>query len=210
MDFTDLFAGHLLVFTVPILLSIIIWSFALLGFLEMQMLDIDLDHDVHLDSGGLPGWMDVFHTLGVGMVPLSLLVTVFLFAFGWAGLSVKLFLETDPGTTLLYGIPLGIGVGLVAAAGGARLLRPVFKEYGKAHDANTFVGKVASLTSTKLNPHFGTANLKLESGVVIKLSVRTDMEVTEVKPGQKLLLLEYREAQNVYIVEPFDPDSPIS
>ncbi|MDX2062828.1 MAG: hypothetical protein SFY70_07190 [Bacteroidia bacterium] len=203
MDFSELFTGGLLVFTVPLLLALLVWLFALVGFFEFSLLDLDLDHDV--DTGGLPGWMDVFQALGLGMVPLSLLITVLFFGFGLSGIAATALL----GVSLGIAIALALVVGLVLTAGGARVLRPLFTEYGKAQNAHSLVGQVARLTSTQLTPTFGTATLALRSGEVLQLSVRSESgPVDGLRPGHQLLLLEYREAQNVYLVEPFEPNSP--
>ena len=216
MEFiTALFEGPLLLFTIPMLIAVLFWLTAMLGLLDFESLDFDIDTDVDVDidvdldvdaDADVAGGGGFLHLLGLGMVPFSLIFTMVLFFFGWTGIALHAMLGTTLGWTglelnLLFA-PLALVAAVAVAAGAARLLRPLFREYGKAHTARELVGKVASLNSSTASATFGSAIVKVD-GDRIEIAARCDPEDGEPQYGDRVLIIDYDAKKNIYQIAPY-------
>jgi hypothetical protein len=198
-----------LLYSFAMLLSIATWGLTSLGLFggeAKEILSID-DGSIDIPEGG--NWFEgIADTLGIGMVPTSILVTIFLFFLGLSGivLNENLLALTTSGGFGYYAL-LGINFlganigGLGATAILNRPLRYLFKDYGKASSANSLVGKVAKVSSGKVNQLSGQALLELEDGNKIEVAVRTTEDNASISHGQQILLLEFDKEKNIYWVE---------
>lgn len=220
MEFvTALFRSPLLVFTIPMLVAVLFWLTAVIGLLDFKAFDLhlDVDHDADFDvdldadldahapfaGGGL------LHLLGLGMIPFSLMLTLVLFFFGWTGIALHGLLgETlgwsGLGLNLLF-VPASLVVALAVAAGAARGLRPLFREYGQAPSAADLVGKVGSLNSSTVSPTFGSALVILD-GDRIEIAARCDPEDNRLHYGDRVLIIDYDPQKNIYQIAPYEDD----
>ena len=226
MEFlTALFEGPLLLFTIPMLVAVLFWLTAMLGLLDFESLDIDLDLDADVDADidvdvdvdadvdadvdGATGGGGFLHLLGLGMIPFSLIFTMVLFFFGWTGIALHSFFSTALGWSglqlnLLFA-PVSLAVAMTGVAGAARLLRPLFREYGKPPTARDLIGKVASLNSSTASATFGSAIVKVE-GDPIEIAARCDPEDGEPRYGDRVLIIDYDAQKNIYQIAPYDED----
>jgi len=217
MEFVSaLFQGPLLVFTIPMLIAVLFWLLPILGLFDFDALDLDvdatadLDVDADLDAhADLHGGTGLLQLLGLGMIPLSLTLTLLLFAFGWTGIALHGFLGpslgwSSLGLNLLF-VPLALFAALFAAAGGARLLRPLFREYEAPTTAFDLVGKIASLNSSTVSPTFGSAVVKVE-GDRIEIAARCTPEANRLRYGDRVLIIDYDPANNIYQIAPYEDD----
>lgn len=234
MDWSLLFEASLLVFTIPMFVAVVVGALGLVGLFDVEALDLDLDLDADADvdvdvgadvgadvdgdvdvdadaDGGGSGWMQF---LGFGAIPLSLFLVIVCFSFGWIGLLlVSLFGSTVAGvvgagmaTSLMLAAPALVGA-LALAAPTARLLAPLFRDYGRADRADTLVGSIAVLSTTRVTPSFGSATVTLPDRGPVEVSVRTtNASGDDLGYGDEVVIFDYDAEHNLYYVAPVDAE----
>lgn len=221
-----LFESHRLVFTVPLLFSLALGSLSIFGLFDLEALDLDLgvgaDADLDLDVGAdveadvdpdVEAGGGVLEALGLGMIPFSLLLILLSFSFGWLGLALEFVLAAPVsawvgggwGLSLVLTPPALAGA-LVVTAPLARLLHPLFKDYGRARSEHDLVGRPATLTSGSVSPTFGEASVRLDRGIPVDVSVRTPDADHDLEHGDTVLLFDYDPDARVYFVAPYSDD----
>lgn len=206
MEFIEmLFEPAVLLFTAPVLVALAFWLLTVVGLLDLDLLDADVDVEADVDAGaaggGLPG------AIGLGLVPVSLLLTLLLFFFGWTGIVLHGTLgEVLTGLgwagwvqNLLF-VPVALGAGTACVAGAARLLHPFFQDYGRVQGAYEVIGKIAVVKSGTVTPGFGAATVRTDSGPV-EIAARTDAGAAELRYGEQALVVDYDADANTYLVE---------
>ena len=229
--FAALFEAHRLVFTIPLLFALFLGSLSILGLFDFEALDLDLDVggepdidvdiDADLDADLNPdvdpdveaGGGGILQLLGLGMIPFSLLLILLCFSFGWLGLAIEYAL---PKSTLswigkgwaLTGFvsPLALLGALLVTSPLARLLHPLFKDYGRAKDVHDLLGKQATLTTGSVSPTFGAASVRLEHGQTIDISVRTPNEENDLGYGDAVVIFDYNTENDLYYVAPLSDE----
>jgi hypothetical protein len=191
-----------------IIISILIWLVTSLGLFHTDT-SADVSHDLSTDLHTDGFFHGIGEILGFGMVPTSVMLTLIMFVQGVVGISLNewslalLTLEGFARYALLGGnFVISLFIGLAAAAVISRPLRYVFKDYGTATKADAVIGKVAQVSSGKVNATYGQATLKLDDGNTIEIAVRT--AENQLEYGQKLLILDFDKEKNVYLVEGYE------
>jgi len=222
MNVTALFEPALLIFTIPLLLAFAFSGLALLGLFDVDGfdLDLDLDADVDLDADADVSGGGGLQALGLGMIPLSLFLVVFCFSFGWIGLLLVNLLGSvvssmvGPGlaTSLVLAIPAA-GAAVLITAPTARLLQPLFRDYGIAAGANELVDTVGVLSTQRVTPTFGSATVRMKGRGRVEVSVRAAEHDNglDLDYGDRVLLYDYDPERNFYYVAPLndnDLDGP--
>ena len=238
----SLFEPARVLFTIPLGIALLFGLLALIGLVDFDALDFDLDLDLDLDAdvvdldldldadldaggdvggdvsgafdgeAGAPG-TSVLAFFGLGLIPLSLFITIWCVAFGWTGLALVEWL--GPTVAALVGsgwatglalAPVAFALAVAVTAPAARLLRPLFDDYGRAKGARELVGKVAVLSSGRLTPSFGRASVTLPSGGRADVAVRLDEHDADAAGtlayGDDVLLYDYDAEQGVYLAAP--------
>lgn len=209
-------------------LVLLYWLTVLLGFLDLDFLDLDLDADPggSLDGaaegalegageggvgdadaeapGGLAG---LIHALGLAGVPLTVsgsLVTLVSWVASY--LAMEGLAALVPG--LASSLPVQLGVGLVALAAGVfvasrtvRPLRPLFATQ-QAVRRSQFVGQLCTVTTLRVTEDFGQA--EIEDGGAGQLAQVRCREANELTRGAKALIFDYDPDDEVYHVVPAD------
>lgn len=214
--FQEFFSTELLVFSIPLCFSLLIWMISILGLINFEAfdvevdldtdvsieadmdVDVDADSDIDVEGGSFLGKTLTF--LGVGKVPLSLLLTMFFFFFGSIGISLKLF-TGEWMTSAMAGL-LSFPIGITLTSLLSRPLSPFFKDHGETESAASFTGKVAVLKSGRMDKSFGQAVIKT-NGVPLDVSVRSYENDLELNAGDSVLLIEYDTEKGVYYAEPY-------
>jgi hypothetical protein len=230
--FSGLFESHRLLFTIPLLFALFLGSLSVLGLFDLEAVDLDLGFDTDVDLGvdaDLDADLDadvdpdveaggggVLQLLGLGMIPFSLLLIVLCFSFGWLGLLLE-FLLLKPvsswvgvgwGLTLSVA-PLALIGALLVTAPTARMLHPLFKDYGRAKDVHHLLGKRATLTSGSVSTTFGSASAQLDHGQPVDISVRTTEDENDLGYGDNVLIFDYDAENDLYYVAPLSEDEEI-
>ena len=183
--------------------AILYWLVAAMGIVDVDLLDIEVDSSLENHSMHPEGLAGLLLKLGLNGVPVTLILTL-LFFFSWM---LCYFVELF----LLRFLPLGIlryplGLLVVAAALIAvvpvvgmliRPLRPLFLKL-EATTSKSVLGQIAVVRSGRVTLTQGEATLE-DGGAGLILRVRAE-EAHGFKRGDRVVLLEYLEAEHAYRV----------
>lgn len=203
--FTNIFSYPTLFFTVLLIIVQIYWLFAILGMLEIDILDIG--PDLAEDAGdGLQGLGGLMVMLGLSGVPVTVVVSLLVLS-GWlyTFLAVELFFFwTLDGW---WNVLAGTGVLLVTTALSipttALLSRPLRGLFAKAYSTSpqkVLIGQTCVVRSGTVNETFGEVTAVVD-GASLLLKVRADAS-KQIKRGDRVVLLEYQAPTNTYWVIP--------
>ncbi|PYC36200.1 OB-fold-containig protein [Pseudomonas protegens] len=189
-------------FSFMLCLAVIYWAVVAMGMLEVDLLDFEADsllEGAHATEG-LAGLLIKFKLNGV---PVTLVLTLLMF-FSW---SLTYFAELYVLSHLPLGwlrYPLGLLLAVVAlflaapiSAAICRPLRPLFHKM-EATSSQSVLGQTAVVRSGRVTLEHGEAVLE-NGGAGLILRVRAD-EARAFKRGDRVVLLEYLEAQHAYRV----------
>lgn len=188
-------------FSFLLCLAILYWLIAALGILEVDMLDGDFAADGEgLELAGLAG---LLLKLGLGGVPVTLVLTLLVFFAWFASYFIELLLLRHlPLGWLRY--PFGLAVAALALLPAVpltgMLCRPLRRLFRKveAPCARSVLGQVARVRSGTVTPQFGEADLD-DQGAGLILRIRAD-ESAGFRRGDRVVLLQYLEAEHAYRV----------
>ncbi|WP_285962361.1 hypothetical protein [Pseudomonas tohonis] len=185
-------------FSFLLCLAIVYWAIVALGLVEVDLLDVEADSLLAGD-----GVAALLSKLKLNGVPVTLVLSL-LFAGSWflSYFAELLVLSHLPLGLLRY--PLGLVVAVVAlglslpvAALICSPLRPLFHK-AEAATSKSVLGQTAMVRSGRVTLEHGEAVLE-DGGAGLILKVRAD-EALGLKRGDRVVLLEYLEAQHAYRV----------
>ncbi|SEI89921.1 hypothetical protein SAMN05216201_10340 [Pseudomonas linyingensis] len=181
--------------------AILYWLVAALGILEVDVLDGDFAPDG--EGPELEGLAGLLLKLGLGGVPVTLVLTLLVFFAWFASYFIELLLLRHlPLGWLRY--PLGVAVAALALLPAvpltAALCRPLRRLFRKveAPSARSLLGQVARVRSGTVTAQFGEADLD-DQGAGLILRVRADA-AQGFKRGDRVVLLQYLEGEHAYRV----------
>ena len=163
-------------------------------------LDGDIDGDLDLDSdGGLAGALD---WLGVGKLPLSILLTLWAAGFGLSGLAIQEFALSATGARLPMLLPSLLALGLsfpILKISGA-ILRPIIpRDETEAVTTQSLLGSEGEIVvGTARRGRPAQARVRDKWGNAHYVQVEPDSDVDEFAAGAKVLLL--KRTDNVFRV----------
>lgn len=192
------------VFTFGLAVSMLYWMIAVLGMIEIDVLDVPDTDGMDSDTGtaaSLLTW------LGLNGVPVTVAITLLSF-FGWiiCYFAVHFLMPFATGTLLRYGLGLVVLAGslyasVVITSLAIRPLRTLFKK-AQRHVEKHVLGQTAVVRTSRVTETFGEATLE-DGGAGLILKVRAS-GATEMKTGDRVVLLEYDKSTNTYRVIPED------
>lgn len=199
-------------FTFFLLLTVLYWLVAVLGFIEIDVLDFDIPEadgalDGALDAGDGMTNADALAglalKLGLYGVPVTIIVS-FLSLIGWivCYYICHFLLDWLPTGLLRYaaGIPILLGslwVAVMVTAVIIKPLRPLFKK-AEQHTPKRILGQTVIVRTSRVDSEFGEAELD-DGGAGLILRVRADKDQTFTR-GDRVVLLQHLEPENVYRV----------
>lgn len=196
-------------FTFFLAVTVLYWLVAVLGLVDIEILDFDLPTDggldINADSGVetpdvLAGLMLKF---GLQGVPVTIIIS-FISLFGWllCYYAVHFLLSwLSPGLLrFIAGIPLLVAVLYVSVMMTSVIIRPLRPLFKKAQQQTVkhVLGQVAIVRSSRVDEKFGEAVME-DGGAGLILKVRAGEETSFTK-GDRVVLLEYQAEQNTYRV----------
>lgn len=196
-------------FTFFLLLVVLYWLVAVLGLIEIDVLDFDIPEadgmDINSDTGlsnanVLAGLMLRFGLYGV---PVTIILS-FIALFGWfvCYYAVHFLMGIVPEGlfSFLAGIPILVGslyVSVMITAVLIKPLRPLFKKASQ-ETVKRVLGQTAIVKTSRVDSKFGEAILE-DGGAGLLLKVRTIGDTTFSK-GDRVVLLEHDKEKNTYRV----------
>ncbi|MFS1288643.1 hypothetical protein ACLRDI_13070 [Pseudomonas piscis] len=189
-------------FSFMLCLAVIYWAVVAMGLLEVDLLDFEADSllDGAHSAEGLAGLLIKFKLNGV---PVTLVLTLLMFFSWFLTYFTELYIFSQlPLGWLRY--PLGLLLAVLALFLAAPLsaaicapLRPLFHKM-EANSSKSVLGQTAVVRSGRVTLEHGEAVLE-DGGAGLILRVRAD-EARAFKRGDRVVLLEYLEAQHAYRV----------
>ena len=191
------------IFTFVLAICVLYWLFAVLGVVDIDVLDIDADFDLGNEATSVNALAGIMLKFGLNGIPVTIILT-FLSLFGWlASYYIMHFLSPFiPAGMLHYSFGLLVlfvafwfSVFLTAII--IVLLRPLFQKV-EQQTIKRVLGKTAVVRTSKVTDSFGEAFLD-DGGAGLILKVRSSKDKSFVK-GDKVVLVEYLENENIYKV----------
>lgn len=196
------------VFTFLLALAVLYWLVAVLGWVDIDILDLDLpDGDAELDINSNHSTADALAglLLRFGLVGVPLTVIVSLIAlFGWliSYYCVHFLFGMIPDGLLrwLAGVPVLLVSLYLAVLITAQVIKPLrsFFQATEQHTEKKVLGQAAIVRTARVDEHFGEAMLADGgAGLILKVRSRPDSQFAR---GDRVVLLEYLAEQNAYQV----------
>lgn len=192
------------VYTVMLGVLVVYWLVAALGLVDIEMIDGWLDADMELadavDGNGFAGVMAKFGLTGL---PLMIVLTVLALA-AWviSYYTESLLLRHLPGGVVgwLAGTASMVASLILAMPVAGLLLRPVRLLYARLRPEppRSLLGMAGVVRSPVVDATCGIAGVE-DGGAGLVLQVRTEA-AGGFKRGDRIVLIEYLEADNVYRV----------
>lgn len=178
-----------LIFFVPLVLFLLLASLQALGLAFEH--DIGPNHDHH---GGFDGFLE---SVGLGGTPLAFIIMPLCFIFGLTGL---LYQTLEVGFTGSLLLALASGV-FVAWLIGRAVRRFIPTNKPSASTKKDLLGLSGKVHAGELNHSIGEISVKDAFGNTLYFSARLNAdEKRPLKAGEEVVLLEYDEEQNHYVV----------
>lgn len=177
-----------LIFTILLMISVLYWLVAMLGFFDVEMADVD--GSAALDAEGVLDLSGLLATLGLHGVPLPLSITL-LSLFSWlASYSLEL-LAIKLGVPGLLRSWIGVGVLVVSIVAGYLLavavagwLRPLFSRLHQLPKEFCLVELTGVVTGIAKDRHRGRARVS-RNGVDLTVNIKAEVPLEH---GMKVLL----------------------
>ncbi len=206
-----------IVYTFLVAIIVIYWLLAMIGTVDIDMLDVDFDLDADVDmdvnagnglgadvdAEGLSGVTGFMVKWGLTGVPVTVVISV-LVASAWlicylgmslayALISWKILLFISAGFWLIFSAVLAVPV----TGWFIKPMKKFFVSYTAA-EKSSFVGKTCQVKTGKVTLNFGQAELE-DGGAGMLFDVRAD-EAYGIKKGDWVIIVEYDEEDGSYLV----------
>ena len=204
-----IFSFPTLVYTILLGVMVFLWLLTLLGMLDIDALDFDLDFDgeaeidMNLDNPTAEGLAGFLVAWGLTGVPLTITLTLFSLT-GWFisyfvvyflfGLIPDGFLEYLAGAVVL------IGSFFVSLPVTAMLIKPLKPLFDKAQTVTRkyVLGQVGVVRTSRVTDTFGEVSFD-DGGAGLLLKARAATP-NNLKKGDRVALIEYDKASGAYLV----------
>ncbi|MFZ6178734.1 hypothetical protein [Nannocystis pusilla] len=159
---------------------------------------------------GAAGGLSLLAAIGFGKAPATVVISM-LVLFAWALSTFATLMLRDYGVAAI-GVHVGIAFGAVVVAGMltgliAGALGNAFKRH-RPIGRGELVGKLATITTGRVDERFGQANLH-EDGANLIVDVRCATPNALVR-HTRVVLVSYDAAAHYYMVEPFESKDSIA
>lgn len=194
-----------LVLTVLAVFILVYWITVIIGVVDIDVFDIELDFDADAEVDGVAvTWLNsALAFFNLGQVPIMVFLT-FLIIPAWAlSLIVNDFFGNS---SFLFGTITLAGVLFISLFIAKILTMPFVKVFGKlgkeGQEDEVLIGKICTVTISARFDKTGQALVETNGAPHI-LNIRTPKGVEMQKKDQGLVL-EYLKDKNVYLIEPFN------
>ncbi|RBP51013.1 DUF1449 family protein [Arenicella xantha] len=194
------------IYTILLIICAIYWLVAVMGLVEIDILDFDLDGDIDAaDSTSLQeGIAGILHRIGLAGVPLTVVLTI-IACIGWLLCYYTTYFIRPllPDVTLIR-LALGLVTFVVATyitvLTTAQILKPIRSLFQRLdYDETKYIlGQTVVVRSSIVNRDRGEAELN-DGGAGLLLNVRATGDEQFTK-GQEVVVIEQLEDQNLFRV----------
>ncbi|MCU7837053.1 MAG: DUF1449 domain-containing protein [gamma proteobacterium symbiont of Taylorina sp.] len=197
------------VFTLILIVCLLYWLVAILGFVDIDFLDMDIgahDHtdiDMQHDLTSVDVLAGLLLRFGLYGIPITIIIS-FIALFGWffCYYIVHYLFGFIPDGLLhfLAGFPvlfIAFYIAILITAQLIKPLRPLFKK-AEQETLKKILGQTVIVRTSRVDKEFGEAIFE-DGGAGLVLKVRSSGDET-FKKGDVIVLLEYIEENNTYRV----------
>jgi uncharacterized membrane protein (DUF106 family) len=217
------FAPANLFLTIFLLLILFYWLTVVLGALDMNAIDIDIDTDIDIDanvdidadadvnhdvshSGGSGIFLGVLRFFNLGQVPFMVIFSVLILSM-WA---ISVYLNSpnsfiNPQMSATWAVILFLPnfiVSMFVTKFVTMPLVPLFRALDSSKQALEMRGQIATLTTPATNNSIGQAKLTV-NGSTVTVSVRT-IDDQPIERGATVIVIEEIKEERVFIVQRMD------
>ena len=194
------------IYTVLLIICVIYWVVAVLGLVDLDVLDVDLDGDIDAaDSASVQeGIAGLLHKLGLNGVPLTIILTI-VSMIGWLLCYYVTYFGAKflPDLSLIrfvVGLVTLIVVTYITILITAQVIKPLRNMFHKLDYDETkhILGQVVVVRSSIVDQAHGEAELN-DGGAGILLNIRATGN-DSFKKGDEVVVVEYIETKNLYRV----------
>lgn len=179
---------------------IIYWITVMLGFLDIEFFDFDLD----LEVDGVEGF---FGLLNLGAVPFSIWLTVFSFFLWLLSIIANVVINSiglswlpAPVRFIVLLLVLVILSGIIAKY----VTLPLRKLFNfQTITKNDFVGKECQVTSSEVTDSFGTGELRIDGDVQL-IDIRIANSDEKIAKGDRAIIFKYDQEKDIFFVNKLD------
>jgi hypothetical protein len=210
-------------FTAMMIVMVLYWMLVILGALDLDIFELDLDFDIDMDGDvdfevdvdadvdgeviGGPGLVvTLLGALGLGTVPVTIIASFWVLLSWMLSFSSVYYLAPMlGGLSAIVAIALAVGSFVAAIPLNIVIMQPfiqLFRAPEQTRGGQALIGKMCVVTTGTVSETFGQAKAK-DGGAGLVLSVRCDGG-NRLKRGSKALVIDYDEERHAYIVEPYD------
>lgn len=197
-------------FTFFLLVTVLYWLVAVLGFVEIDILDfdipdldgaLDVNTDIELSTPDvLAGLMLRFGLHGVPVTIIVSLIALFGWLVSYYVVHFLFFLVPDGFFRFVVGLPVilfALYIGVMITSLLIKPLRPLFQK-AQQQTVKHVLGQSAIVRTSRVDKDFGEATLE-DGGAGLILKVRATGD-DEFEKGDRVVLLEHVAEKNVYRV----------
>ena len=198
-------------YTILVATVLLYWISVILGVLDIEVLNFDVDADVdadvdvdvgvdgHVEGGGaLHGFL---HFLNVGEVPVSIILSFQILSMWVGSILANYYMKNDSLLMALALFPPNLLAGLVLSKIVAMPYLKLFRTLGGPEGANKvqILGNTCKVVSSSVTKEIGQAEIQTK-GAPVLLNVRA-------APGQSLgkgeegVIVEFDTKRNLYIIK---------
>lgn len=196
-------------FTVLLILMFIYWILVVLGAMDIEFLDFDLDIDGDADidvdgaldaTGG--GFLDsVCSFFYLGTIPLMILMSTLIICMWFISIIANGVI--NPSGTMVIGLPIAIGNIIVSPFICKVVCMPLKKFFASLKKTDTIrdvIGRICTITTTEVSTKMGQAEVK-GTGAPILINVVADGSNVFHK-GEEAVVIEKDNEKGVYVIAP--------
>ena len=192
-----------LIFSLALVVATIFWLLALIGVVDIDMIDLDVDIDAETDASGVGVIGGLLLKFGLQGIPITLVLSALILVswlFSYFGTAYLLnllpgvLLKTIGGITLIVGC---LAAALPIVGMSLRPMRPLFTGE-TAVRKDSLVGKSCTVRSLEVNEDFGQGYFQ-ETGANMILDIRA-ASPNALKNGDRVALISYDATSGSYQV----------
>ena len=208
-------------FSILLLLMTLYWIMVIIGLLDINLFDIDLDSGLEADSdldidfdvdgeadidgeiasGGI--LRSILHFFYIGEVPIMVLLSIFILSI-WVCVIMGNYYFNNKGSFLIA-LPVYF-VSLIASTFVAKIfvmpLRKLYMTYNKDYNAvKDVVGRICHVTTTEVTAKkMGQAEVKTKGApIILNVIVQGD---SILKKGDEAVVIERNDTKGIYYIAP--------
>jgi adenine/guanine phosphoribosyltransferase-like PRPP-binding protein len=190
-----IFSFPIIAFTIPLMIMIVFWIFALLGTIDIEILDPDIDSESADGTGA-----SFLESLGLDGVPLTVAITlVEIYGFVFVYIAKKFITPLFDGilTATASGFVIAVFALILAipfAAYTSKPLRRVFVTH-EAIEKSDLIGTYCIVTTQTVTQTFGQA--RAEDGMIYSVRTAPDHQIAG---GSTVVLIDFNKDNDTYTV----------